>query len=855
MNRLLWQSGAVAVAAVVMTGLAGAGEGRNEEPPVLTNPPVTCLQGRIIDGKTGRPVRGEGVVVKLDRHPLMAPFNAEDSEQATLTATPDANGQYTLRFTVRTPQPIITRLAYEIPGYAFTPRPADIRIYRGEHRSLPDVEAYAPVLTVTGRVVDDNGRPVRARLFGAAADRSARLYDGAGRALYQLAAGQLVSDPRPVLDTDADGRFVDIHVHPSTPYRWDIVAPGFERRRVRLDPLVRTNLVVQLHRAAPITGIVTDHAGRPAAGIRISGAHERSGIVTQEEPFCISDAQGHFVFETPAEKGAPLRIYPEADGRAIGHPAWVQAGMADVRLRLFDTALDIVVVGHDEKPVPGAGVCVGFRDPTDGARYRFSAAADAAGIVRIGHLLTNRLQLSVSPHGHVRHHFHSGLPPLPHLYTHHEENVDVRKGQERYRCRLTGSHSASYALVGRLINSNGAPAVHATVVCEAWKTEGEPGVRYRGRAWTQADGRFRIALREEPQLTPAMLSSFDSYNGWRLVRPAEHPGTMRVTAVRNMSDDTPLAARGTPMPVLDCTLPFDGHRGRIEMGERTVTDLMKVRTIAVAASRPDGSPVVRPRIQIRGEGGVRQEITHWDVSTSGVTRVSFLTTNRVVSVGLSDRENRFWTSSRNLVLDDGPECAMAVTFPPSTQREMDVRILDDTGKPLHGVRTSTANLTASARGRIQARVPQREPYRLALVAYQADRILFHAETFPPGAQPIRRTIRMRPSADEACLAGDVVDGAGEPVPYARIMLAVLLQAPEDRHRSVWFTVPVDPTGRFSVHVPASSRLAYRFEASVVSGRYMLQSTASDELRVSPGQREQVRLTFPKPILGALGTGE
>jgi protocatechuate 3,4-dioxygenase beta subunit len=242
---------------VVEGGDAGIGEastgGAAPKPARLTivvSPPPT-LSGRAVDAKTRAPVPRTRITV-------------DDGTRTRLTRSgPD--GSYVVRGLV--PQRRY-RLRADEPRY--TPFVRDEVLLATAESKRVDIPLLLAA-SLSGRVVDDDGKPVAGALGRlAAAGGSTPII----ARLRQIRAGQ-----RLVFRTAADGTFKATRLTPGEDQRLTVVHPDFEPHTtggVSLAPgSTKTGLTIVLHRGLTLSGFVRDEAGRPLAEAQVELAPAR----------------------------------------------------------------------------------------------------------------------------------------------------------------------------------------------------------------------------------------------------------------------------------------------------------------------------------------------------------------------------------------------------------------------------------------------------------------------------------------------------------------------------------------------------------------------------------------------------
>ncbi|MBV9122755.1 MAG: carboxypeptidase regulatory-like domain-containing protein, partial [Planctomycetes bacterium] len=210
-------------------------------------------------------------------------------------------------------------LAAEAEGYA---RPKPVEFSAGKRMQALEIELTpaAPV-TIHGRVVDGNGKPVA----GAGVGLSAQLYREALDEPWRFFGG---NDQLP--RTDAEGRFTLSGIAVGTRFAVHTGMSGTNRvvsewRTAEKPGEVTLPDLVLRPGTRTLAGVVVDAEGRTVAGAKVV-QRDRLGRVET-----VTDAQGKFQLEGLPEEKLYLRV--EADD----FPFWqgvAQAGQADLRVVL-----------------------------------------------------------------------------------------------------------------------------------------------------------------------------------------------------------------------------------------------------------------------------------------------------------------------------------------------------------------------------------------------------------------------------------------------------------------------------------------------------------------------------------------
>jgi protocatechuate 3,4-dioxygenase beta subunit len=205
--------------------------------------------------------------------------------------------------------------------------------------------------------------------------------------------------------TDARGRFrlgpTNVNHYPS---RFTLEAPGYYGQQ-SVEPLSPRGhngpLEFTLHRAASITGRVTDTGGRPVRGIKLSlvpapkGRAGRKAAKEDEYPLedAWTDAEGRFVINADSPGDYLINV---RDAHFLDTSFRVSAPAKDVQLSLSPGA-SVAGTVVDSRGLPLAGWLVEVLPPEEGATGRLrSGGTDATGRFLLQGIAPGRYRLRAS---------------------------------------------------------------------------------------------------------------------------------------------------------------------------------------------------------------------------------------------------------------------------------------------------------------------------------------------------------------------------------------------------------------------------------------------------------------------------
>lgn len=317
------------------------------------------ITGRMLDA-SGKPVAGAKVrwtVYRSEDEVLLDQTNAADPAVLGETAT-DAEGRF--------------RVGLDKPGTSVSLRLAPAGLptarFEGPFDSSEDIELgeiqAIGAQPVSGRVVDESGKPVAgARVLASA---SLILFDNDSRFFSETRTG-------------ADGTFLMA----DAPQGSRLVlarAPGYITV-TRLQMEARPEEKITLRRGGSIRGVLTDSAGKPAAGV----------LVVSGETAAQTDAEGKFLLTGIAAGLHRLQAVWKEEFAARRDNVRVKDGeetAAPMKLARASAIAGTVIEEGSRRPVSGVRVAVYSQGGPGFARRRAERAGrtDARGRFRVGGL-------------------------------------------------------------------------------------------------------------------------------------------------------------------------------------------------------------------------------------------------------------------------------------------------------------------------------------------------------------------------------------------------------------------------------------------------------------------------------------
>jgi RNA polymerase sigma factor (sigma-70 family) len=271
-----------------------------------------------------------------------------------------------------------------------------------------------PGLSISGKVVDDGGRPVEgATVAGTlSSDACLRGSDIVERKVTDWEEGTLLLEDRGA-KTDAAGAFRLTALQPAA---YDLTArEGGKLFGLAFSvPAGSEGLTISLSRGSSVTGRVVTSGGAPGSGARVTLSPARSGEVhrifetrrrdapSSEGPSAVAGTEGEFRLDGLDEGLFHLTV--TADGRPPIRKE-IGIGPGDIDLGTFTLerprALSGIVRGPDGAPVPGAAVWVllPWRQATTATAQNFSVPAEPVARAVTGE--DGRFALAGLPEGSI----------------------------------------------------------------------------------------------------------------------------------------------------------------------------------------------------------------------------------------------------------------------------------------------------------------------------------------------------------------------------------------------------------------------------------------------------------------------
>lgn len=464
--------------------------------------PAASLEGTVRDA-AGRPVAGAEVSIAGPPPvpiplptPIFFPIGVDPVRS-------DAQGRFLLDGL-----PSKVELKLSVASAAYAPwEEAGVRLRPGERRRGVDVLLDAGLL-ITGRLVDQEGRPVAAasvtasrrpeggpagmviRIGGPGGGRGGPRGAGAG-----ARGGLMGGEDLPEVYPDADGRFT---VRGAKPGIWEIevAAPGFAPKSVaglKLEepgPLDAGTVV--LEPGVVLEGIVTTEAGAPVPYARCRVVKELSALsefLTREDGSFTSGALA---------PGSNVTLTVDADGyAAVERPGLTPpvAGLA-VTLKPASRILGRVVEKESGRPVPDFGIAASRSRSAGGGGMRLSMEMQGGEVPF--HSEDGAFVLEDVDPGKV-----TLAARAPGYQESVLRDLEVPEGDDLDGVVFALDRSASVS--GVVVGDAGRPVPGAAVERKAASVGGfGPVVRAgggRGRATTDGDGRFVLEGLERGPMT------------------------------------------------------------------------------------------------------------------------------------------------------------------------------------------------------------------------------------------------------------------------------------------------------------------------------------------------------------------
>lgn len=243
------------------------------------------ITGVVRDAQAKLPVAGAEVAAIPTQSDFVARAIGRASGASAIT---DAKGTFSIDVDAGNYE-----LMVWMPGYEFTP--ADVSLASGAtaDRALPGTK----LARVTGRVIDDENRPVAAAWITPSADGGRT---GRGRPMRTLQTGATVSGP--------DGAWVMRAAGIDDPYGLDATKKGYPTGKAPAFKLssgeTKTGVVITVPRGIEVTGLVTDSVGSPVSGVSVTASEADRG------------GPGRFAMRMVlGESAAPDEVETGSDGR------------------------------------------------------------------------------------------------------------------------------------------------------------------------------------------------------------------------------------------------------------------------------------------------------------------------------------------------------------------------------------------------------------------------------------------------------------------------------------------------------------------------------------------------------------
>jgi hypothetical protein len=320
--------------AVALTDLA-VGSGEN-----VTGKDLSLIRGGIIRGRvfvegTSRPVAGVQINGYGPAHPRGA--------SGVQTTTTDESGIYIQRVA---PGENLVGYSSLVPAGAREPDPRNraVTVAAGETVTVDFVLPASPGMPVSGRVVDDQGRPVP------------RAIVSAERSSAQMLAPSLTAK------SDAQGRFTFDTLEAQSILRAS-KGRSSTTQQVRITSGNANNITLVLSRNDTVPVVVRavqeDGTPIPAAKVSLISMHGRSGISTPSDDR-LTDVEGYTRFSLKSDSNTVVSINAPGFGNGQKQLTLTPGKTNEFAITLpkADQSIAGMVVDEKGEPIPGISVTV-----------------------------------------------------------------------------------------------------------------------------------------------------------------------------------------------------------------------------------------------------------------------------------------------------------------------------------------------------------------------------------------------------------------------------------------------------------------------------------------------------------------
>lgn len=280
------------------------------------------IEGRVVRTDDGKPVQGVKVTA--------------ESEEGTIRARTGTDGRYRLS---ALPQGAY-RVTFDEPRFVLVNR-RGVELGAGEVKPM-DV-ALTPSVTLTGRVSDEKGQPVKGAHGSLSPGNESRVG-------FMMRGVRPDGAPAPAFTSGADGTFKASRLAPGTNQKLTVTHPDFETRVIPGVDLVAgapqpPSLEIVLSPGLSLSGIVKDKEGQPIADAEVTlsraftltgrgGGNAFSFSTVANRPQVQTDYEGRFGFKGLSEGEYSLTVSKTGFTRSVSNRLVVGKGTASLEVVL-----------------------------------------------------------------------------------------------------------------------------------------------------------------------------------------------------------------------------------------------------------------------------------------------------------------------------------------------------------------------------------------------------------------------------------------------------------------------------------------------------------------------------------------